>query len=44
MSFILIKMTLGNLQRALSEKFHAKEEAESLGLGFSVSSKEGGIG
>lgn len=43
MSFILIKMTPGNLQRALSEKLHGKEKVKSLGLGFYVSSKEDGV-
>lgn len=44
MSFILIKMTLGNLQRALSIKLHEKGKVESLGLGFYASSQEDGIG
>lgn len=43
MSFILIKMTLGNLQWALSEKLYGKEKAESLVLGFYASRKKDGI-
>lgn len=44
MSFILIKMTLGNLQRALSKMLHAKGKVETLGLRFYASSQEEGIG